>query len=426
MMPDAPTRNVVLMFLSVAFVLDHLDRHILNITLNQIGTEFALNDFQLGLLSGLAFALIHVVFAFPLARLSVPGRRKTIVVSALSAWSVLTMAMGAATSFAQLLALRFGVGIGEAGYVPPAHSMIADQWPEEKRTTALAIFSAATNVGLFLAFIVGGFVAANYGWRAAFLVAGLPGVIWALVLFFRFKEPHSDSASVIPQELPTYTALALRILQDRGTRHTIYGAVLAATVGYGATAWIATFLIRSHGLDIAQVGLYLAFAIGIGGALGTALGGRCVDWYGRGTPGRRLKFVAVTILIAKPLAIAFYLTEATHIALWLFVIPAAFGAIFTAPTFAQVYRLVAPSERPMTSALMLLALNFVGLGLGPIIVGAISTALSAGDVGDALRIAMVILQLFGFWAAFHYWKAGQIIDGSPLKDRPNPPRASRR
>ena len=414
-MPSPPTRNVVLMFLSVAFVLDHLDRHILNITLNQIGAEFALNDFQLGLLSGLAFAVVHVVFAFPIARLTVPGRRKTIIVTTLSLWSLLTMAMGAATSFLQLLALRFGVGLGEAGYVPPAHSIISDQWPEEKRTSALAVFSAATNIGLFLAFILGGLVASKFGWRAAFLIAGLLGVIWALVLLLWLEEPARAEEPFSKGEFPTYKALALRLLKDRGTRHTIIGAVLTATVGYGATAWIATFLIRTHDMEIGQVGVYLAFVIGLGGALGTLIGGRCADRLERNNPGQRLKFVAVTILIAKPIAVAFYFSDWTMLSLLLFIIPAAFGAIFTAPTFAQIYGFVTPNERPMASALMLLALNLVGLGLGPIIVGTISVLLSESYGDNALRISLASLQLFGLWAAYHYWKAGQIVSNETMK-----------
>ncbi len=130
-------RVALLAFLSAAFALDHLDRHILSITLNQIGAEFSLSDFQLGMLSGLAFAVIHVILAFPLARLAVPGRRKAMVVSALSIWSLLTMAVGAAQSFVHLLALRFGVGAGEAGYVPPAHSMLAPSGKSSEGPLAL-------------------------------------------------------------------------------------------------------------------------------------------------------------------------------------------------------------------------------------------------------------------------------------------------
>ncbi len=287
--------------------------------------------------------------------------------------------------------------------------MIADAWPEEKRATALAAFSAATNVGLFLAFVLGGVVAAKFGWRVAFLVAGLPGVVLALAMAAWMREPNPATPPQDQELLPSYLSLFCRLIADRGTRHVMIGAGLTATVGLGATAWIATFLIRAHGMEIAQVGIYLAFAIGIGGALGTAVGGRLADWFGRDNPGRRLIFVAVTIAIAKPVAIAFYLSDNTGVALVLFLLPAAFGAIFAAPSFGHVYSVVRPRERPMTTALMMLILNLVGLGLGPFIVGSISTALTPAYEGDGLRYALIILQLIGLWGAFHFWRAGRFI-----------------
>jgi len=385
-MPWKSGRNTLLVYLSAAFALDHLDRHILNITLNQIGTEFALSDVQLGMLSGLAFAVVHVLLAFPLARLAVPGRRKTMVVGALSVWSVLTMAVGAAQNFLHLLALRFGVGAGEAGYVPPAHSMLAPTWPDEKRASALAAFSAATNVGLFLAFVVGGIVAAEYGWRAAFLVAGLPGVVLAVSMAIWMQEPAGAKQPAAP-DLPSYFGLFCRLTADPATRQVLIGSGLTAAVGFGATAWIATFLIRTHGLEIAQAGLYLACVIGIGGAFGTAIGGRLADWAGRTAPGQRFAFVAVTIAIAKPVAIAFYLSDTTAFALVIFILPAAFGAIFTAPSFAHVYGFVAAKERPMATALMMLILNLVGLGLGPFVVGTISTLLAPSQGLSLIHIS---------------------------------------
>lgn len=410
-MPTFANRNILLVFLCTAFALDHLDRHVLNITLNQIGTEFALNDLQLGLLSGLAFALVHVLFAFPLARLAIPGRRKTLILGALSAWSVLTMAVGAAQSFAQLFALRFGVGAAEAGYAPAAHSMIAGTFPREKRATALAAFSAATNVGLFLAFVLGGIVAANHGWRMAFLLAGLPGVALALAMAIWMREPRDGDTPATGVVLPGYLSLFRRLIADPATRHVLIGAGLTATVGLGATTWVATFLIRAHEMPIAQVGLYLACVIGIGGAFGTAIGGRLADWFGREAPGRRFLFVAGTIAIAKPVAIAFYLCDATWIALALFVLPAAFGAIFTAPSFAHVYGFVAAYERPMATAIMMLILNLIGLSLGPFIVGALSSLLTPRFGPDGLGYAMVVLQVIGLWGGWHFWRAGRLIAG---------------
>ncbi|CUH64747.1 L-galactonate transporter [Thalassovita gelatinovora] len=406
----------LLVLLTGGFVLDHLDRHILSITLNQIGLEFQLNDLQLGTLSGVAFAVVYVVLGFPLARMTVPGRRKTIIVGTLTIWSMMTALMAVAGSYAQLLMARIGVGVGEAGYTPAAHSMIIDSFPEKKRASALAAFSAGSNIGVFFAFILGGIVAAKFGWRAAFLVAGVPGILLALVMVFRLYEPKTAAE---PQETtsappPTYRGIARRLLRDRVTRHVLIGSLLAAMVSYGALAWVPMFLARSHNLGITQIGIFLALVIGIGGGLTTWFAGVLSDRLAAKGASRRMTFVAATILVAKPLAITAYLTDSAALTLTMFVLPAMAGGIYLGPAFAHIYHQVPPDEKPMTTAIMMFTLNLIGLGLGPFLVGLMSETLSTQAFEsiaprDTLKYALAALQFFGLWGAYHFWRAAALM-----------------
>ena len=398
-----------LLLLTGAFVLNHLDRHILNITLNEIGLEFDLTDLQLGTLSGVTFAVIYILLGFPIAKICKPGRRKTILISALSIWSVMTMCMGLAANYTQLFLARLSVGIGEAGCVPPSHSMITDSHPVEKRASALAFYSAGTNIGIFLSFLVGGVMASQYGWRMAFLVAGAPGIFLAAVMAFKLKEPRNSNEQP-PMEGANYGTILRVLWSNKATRHVILGAGLTAMVGYGAVAWIATFLLRTHDLTLPQIGLYLAIIIGLLGAVGTWAGGMAADKLGKTKPEWRLMFVALTILVAKPLSVMFYLSDNTAFALTVFIVPAVVGSMFTGPTFAHVYSKLAPDQRAMATAIMMLILNLIGLGLGPVLVGLMSDMMSANLGTNSLRYALATIQIAGLWGAVHFWMAARAVE----------------
>lgn len=405
----------MLYLLTAAFALNHLDRQVLNIVLNDIGIEFQLSDLQLGSLSGFAFALIYAVLGFPIAKFAKPGKRKTILIAAISVWSAMTMIMGLTTNFVQIFLARVGVGIGEAGCVPASHSMIADAYPKEKRATSLAFFSAGTNIGIFLSFLVGGVIASKYGWRSAFLVAGLPGLFLGIVMLFTLHEPKNVTLPGEADEqsekdnAPKYKDVIRTLLSEPSTRHTIIGAALVSMVGYGALTWLATFLVRIHNMELAQIGLYLAFVVGLLGALATWAGGWFADKIGKNNPDWRLKFVAVAILLAKPLAIIFYLSDDLVFALAFLIVPAALGAMFSGPSFSHIYSSIEPAKRAMATAILMFITNLIGLGLGPIFVGLLSDLLEPMYGIDSIRYALVAIQLVGIWGAAHFWMAGRHV-----------------
>lgn len=397
-----------MLLLTAAFAVNMLDRQILNITLNDIGNEFNLSDLQLGSLSGFAFAIVFVAFGFPAARLARQGNRKKMVIGAITIWSAMTAVTGVASNYLHLMLCRIGVAAGEGGFTPPAHAMVAESYPPENRGAALSLFSAGANIGLFLSFLVGGIVASLYGWRVAFFVAAMPGLVIALLLFVFLREPISvhSSADSRPGS-QQFRGVAKTLLSNPSAKHAVFGAVLTAIVGAGAVAWVATYLVRSHELSLAQAGIYLAVVVGIGGAVMSYLGGVWSDRLGLKSPQWRMKLMAIIILIAKPFAIAFYLLDHTTLALSLFVIPAMLGSVFTGPTFAHLYARVKPEQRPLVTAIMMFLLNLIGLGLGPVIVGAISDGLASSAGTDSLRYALVIIQIAGIWGAVHYWIAGK-------------------
>jgi MFS family permease len=404
-------RGYLLVVLSALSAFNFLDQQMTSILLEPIRHEFSLTDIELGLLSGLVFAALYTVLSVPVGIWAVGHSRRNLIAAAAGVWGVMTIACGFAHSFPQLVLARLGVGIGEAGGLPPSQAWVSDLYKPGERATALAALAAGNNIGVFLAFLAGGFVGQYYGWHIAFAVAGLPPLLLALLLRFTVRE----APVVAPDATAKTGSLALLrvtlafMWSDRLSRQVLIGAILAMTVGYGAIAWIPSYLVRSHGLDIAQAGAYLAVVIGLGGALGSWLGGRLSDRLGRRDPRWSLWVVVIVFVVARPFAMAFYWVDDTTLALCLFVLPAAVGAIHIGPSVAVLHERIEPHLRPLASALFLMILTLVGLGLGPLAVGTMSQITFASYGEDSLRYALVVWQCVGLWAAIHYYLAGRLL-----------------
>lgn len=406
------SRRYVLLLLTAILAINFLDRHILGILLEAIGRDLNLTDTQLGLLSGIFFAAVYVLFGFPIAWLAARGNRRNIVAASAVVWSCLTIAMGAAQNFAQLALARLGVGIGEAGAVAPSHSMITDLYPPEQRTSALSTYVAGANIGILLAFLIGGLGGQAFGWRWAFVIAGIPGLLLALVLRLTVSEPRRTGVRSSDTEYRSLFIATLRtILADRGLTHAMIAVSLTGIVAFGGLAWNPTFLIRVHSLSQAQTGTFLALTIGIFGGLGTIICGHLADRLGRRDPRWRLGIVICAVLLAKPFVVAILLLDATIPVLLLFLVPAALGSVFWGPTFAFLHARVGAEMRPMATAIYLFAFNLVGMGLGPTLVGLMSDRVFSAHAEDSLRYALLVIQFAGIWGAWHYWKAMRTIEG---------------
>ncbi len=403
------SRTYLLVILTALSSFNFLDQQLMSILLEPVRHEFHLTDIQLGLLAGIAFAALYTILSIPAGIWAVSHSRRNLIALAATIWGLMTIACGFASSFAQLVFFRIGVGIGEAGGLPPSQAWISDCYKPGERATPLAALAAGGNVGAFLAFLIGGYIGHHYGWRIAFTLAGLPPLLMALLLRFTVSEVPVSAAETAQQggSLALLGATLRGMWIDPALRHVLIAAILAMTVGFGAIAWIPSYLVRSHHLNIAQAGASLAVLIGLGGAVGSWLGGHVSDRLRAIDVRWSLWFVALVFVVARPFAMGFYWVDDTTLALALFVLPAAVGAIHIGPSVAVLHERIDPPLRPLASALFLMILTLVGLGIGPLAVGALSDLVFAPYGEDSLRYALLVWQLVGLWAAVHFYFAGE-------------------
>lgn len=405
-------RRYALLILVLAYTSSHVDRNIVGILIEPLKADLLLSDTQLGFLSGIAFALFYATLGIPIAIFADRSNRRNIIAWSIAIWSAMTALCGLAQNFWQLAIARIGVGIGEAGSSPPSHSMIADLYPKEKRSSAMSIYALGVYLGIMIGFIVGGFVAEWWGWRAAFFVVGLPGILIALLVRFTMIEPprgFADGVKPPPMGKVNIKAGFAVLWRVRTTRHVVLGVTLTALVGYGTIVWNPAFLIRSHGLTPGQVGLFLGPLMGIVGGLGAWIGGMLADKLAARNASWNAWIVGLAKLLAIPFIVAFYMVDSTFWALVVYC-PAVFlGAFYLGPSFAMIQSLTPLRSRALASAIMLLVLNLVGLGLGPQLIGIISDLVSGPFGSDSLRYALIGAAFVNIWACAHYYLAGRTI-----------------
>ncbi len=399
-------RAYALGLLVVVYVLNFVDRQILTILAKPIADELQFSDTQLGLLTGPAFALFYTFAGIPIARWADVGVRRSIIALALLIWSGMTALTAGASSLTQLALARVGVGVGEAGCSPPAHSLISDLFPVERRATALSIYSLGIPIGAALGSLLGGWIGQLYGWRIAFLAVGLPGVLLALVVRFTLREP--PRAVVHGRE--SVREIFTFMLRRRAFVHMSIGASLHAFYGYGAASFIPVFLMRVHGFELGPLGTWLA-AIGLTtGVLGTFLGGAVSDRLAAADVRWYMRVPAIASIIGLPFSFLFYLWPEGRTALLLSVPGALLGPIYLGPTFAMTQSLVRPNMRALASSLLLFIINLIGLGLGPWFVGMLSDALKPSYGVDAIRYALLGTVVVGAaWSSVHYLLASRTL-----------------
>jgi len=411
----------VLALLVLVYVSNYADRVLLGILMPSIQAEFGLNYIEVGILSGTVFAVFYAVLGIPIAMYADRGNRKAVIVAATVVWSLMTAACALTNNFWQLALARIGVGVGEAGSGPPSHSIIADLFSIKTRATALGIFSQGVSLGLVLGIYGGAQAAAHLswhteyfvleGWRMAFVVMGLPGLLIALLVWFTLKEPKrgaSEGHSATADAPPLGTTIAF-IRSQPALLHTLGAATLTTLVGYTGVIWWPTFIMKSHGLSPADMSAFLALVFGVGSGIGIFLGGYCADLFGRRDIKMIPRVVALAILFGLPFGIAIYLVDDSTLVFLLIGIPAATGGFYLGPSMALVQSLVAVRMRTVASGLFLFIVNIIGMGLGSLMVGGLAEALKAPYGDDAVRYALLVFMAFNAWAAYHYWRAGDFV-----------------
>jgi predicted MFS family arabinose efflux permease len=404
-------RRYALSVLVVVYTFNFVDRQILSILMEPIKVDLGLSDTQLGLLTGFAFALFYATLGIPIARFADKGNRRNLIALALTVWSAMTALSGLAQNFWHLLLARIGVGVGEAGCSPPAHSIISDYFPAEKRATALGIYSLGIPVGILFGFLAGGWLNQFFGWRVAFFVVGVPGILLAILVKFTLREPirgmSEGRADTAPQ--PSVSETFTYLWSKRSFRHLAFGGGLTAFVGYGVVTWVPSFLIRSYDMQTGEVGTYLGLILGIPGGIGIALGGWMADRYGSRDTRWYLWVVSVALLLGVPFSFGIYLTNSAAMALAFLCIPVLLGNFYQATTFSQTQGLVSLRMRSVAAAVLLFILNIIGLGAGPQAVGILSDFLEPSYGQESLRYSLLILSFVNIWAAYHYYVAGKYL-----------------
>ena len=405
-------RHYVLAVLVSVYTFNFIDRQILSILQEDIKRELALSDTALGMLSGFAFAMFYATLGIPIARLADRGNRRNIIAVCLALWSGMTAVSGLVTSFWQLFLARVGVGIGEAGCTPPANALLADYFPPEQRATAFGIYAMGIPIGILFGFLAGGWVNEFFGWRWAFFVVGLPGLLLALLVRLTVKEPvrgQMDRIQTRETAPPGLRETLDHLRRKKAFVHLALGGGLTAFVGYAWIIWAPSFFMRVHGMRSGEVGTSLGLLIGIAGGIGIALGGYLADRAARRDRRWSLWLVCVAILLNLPFALSAFLADDARQSLWLMAIPFLLGNFWQGTCFAQTQGLAGVRMRAVAAAILLFVANMIGLGAGPQFVGMVSDLLSPTYGADSLRYALFACTLFNLWAAVHFFLAGRAL-----------------
>ena len=402
--------RVLLWTLLVVYIFNFIDRQIVNILAEPIRLELGLSDTQIGLMTGLAFALFYTVLGIPIARYAdrPTTNRPRIIAIALATWSLMTALCGFAQNFWQLLLARIGVGVGEAGCTPAAHSLISDSVPKEKRSSALAFYALGIPIGTLLGMMIGGILNDVLGWRLAFFAVGLPGVALALVVLFVLRDPRRSNAALETAVMPKPSLGGKETLKaifgSRALVLLLVAGSMASFLAYGKTTWATIFFQRTHDLTPGEVGFYFGVVNGAAGILGTWLGGWLADRYGSTNRRHVLTAPAVGMAIAAPLALWAYSASDWRFALFMLFLPTLMNSLYYGPTYSSVQGLVPKQARAMASAIMLFCQNLIGLGLGPLLFGMLSDGLKPQFGADSVQVVLYVAAMLGMIPAFFFWR----------------------
>lgn len=397
-------RYLVLALLFIVYTFNFIDRQIIGILAVPIQEELRVNDAQMGLLGGLAFALFYTGLGIPIAWLADRWSRSWIMTIALTLWSGFTALCGLATTYTQLFLARMGVGVGEAGGVAPAYSLISDYFPPKERARALAVYSFGIPIGSAAGIALGGVVASLVDWRVAFIVVGLAGVLVAPIFRAVVKEPERGRYDAKPDAAPKagfFSALAL-VAKKPSFWLLSFGASCSSIMGYGSFFWIPSFLRRSYEFDLQQAAFFYSAILLVGGVIGVWLGGMLGDKLGA---KRRAMFALVPAaawLLAAPCYALGLLSPSPAAAFFLFLAPTALGLVWLGPVIAAVQHLAPAHMRTTASASFLFINNLIGIGLGTWLLGLISDALAARFAEESLRYSILAGTGFYLVAALLY------------------------
>jgi predicted MFS family arabinose efflux permease len=389
------SRYYVLAILTRVYAFNHIDRQVLVILLEPIREDLKLEDWHLGLLSGLGFAAVYSTVGIPVAIWADRGVRRDIVALSLGFWSFMTVLSGFAQTYWHLLLARMGVGLGEAGGTPPATSMIADLYPPSQRATALGVYTLGIGLGILAGFPLGGYVYELYGWRAAFFVAGAPGLVLALVVWLTVREPErGQSEARVDTARPSIRQTFAFMLGQPAFLWLLAGCMMICVSANAFLAWTSPLLIRTYSAGVGEVSLALGLLVGGLGGLGAVLIGLVCDRLSRKDLRWRPWIILASAIVALPFAWGFLNAGSLQNAYLFNIVPSFIGLVYASIAYTAAQELVGVKMRAVASAFTLFCLTLLGIGGGPTLVGFLSSAFASDGPAVSLRRALEFMLLF--------------------------------
>lgn len=415
-------KNYLLTVLLIILAFNYADRFALGLLLQDIKVDLDLSDTQLGFMGGIAFALFYAGMGIPIGHWADRGNRVRIITVTTALWSAAVALCGAAGNFVQLLLIRVGVAVGEAGCIPPAHSLIADYFSRSERPRAVARYMLGAPLSVVIGYFPAGWLNEAYGWRVTFVLLGLPGIALAALAGFTLREPRSARAAPAPSPssdstqappapaAPTLSQAAVTLWANSSFRHLLICFSVLSFFGQGVSQWKPAFFIRTYGLQSGELGTWFALIYGVAGFLGTYWGGELASRYAAHDERRQLRVMAVGYCVFTVVSAFIYLSPNQYAALAFMSIATLGVHMALGPLFATMQTLVPEHMRAMSIALVYLFANLIGLGLGPLAAGALSDGLRPLVGEESLRYALLALCPGYFWAAWHLWRASKTVN----------------
>jgi MFS family permease len=406
-------KRYVLGALTLVYTLNYLDRGLIILLLQPIKEDLHLSDTQLGFVTGIAFALFYATLGVPIARWADRGNRVTITSIAIALWGMTVMLCLFVANFAHLILARVAAAIGESGCMPPTYSLVGDYFPgPAQRTRAMAVYWLASPVALLISLMAGGWLNGHCGWRLTFFFAGVPALAVAVLVKITVTEPraaHAASLHVPARPLPSMTQVLATLWRQRSARHLGLAIILFFMMGLGLTPWYAAFMIRSHGMNTTELGVWLGVIFGVCGATGMLLGGYVAGKWFKSDERGQMRFTAVMVALLVPCFALFLLLPHKYQALMALAGLMVVFNVFVGPTFALMQRLVRDDMRATALAVIMLLANLIGMGIGPQLVGILSDLFVQVAGIDSLRYSMLLVSLLALWPAYHFWCVGSTV-----------------
>lgn len=407
-------KRYMLGLLLTTLAFNYVDRLAFGLVAQDIKIELGLSDTALGLLSGLAFAIFYSVMGIPIARWADRGSRVTIITVTTALWSAAVALCGLVTSFAQLVAIRVGVAVGEAGCIPPAHSLIADYFTRSERPRAVGVYMLGKPLSMVIGYFVAGWVNQLYGWRTTFIVLGIPGVILALLARFTLREPRRETSKSIVSGMKqggqaNLLATIVVLWRNRTFRCLLLCFAVSTFFNYGIGQWQPVFFIRSYGMTTGTLGTVFALIWGLGGLAGTYLGGVLASKFAPDDERLQLKAAALAFSLFAIVSVGIYAAPSTYPAFGCMAVAAVGGYLINGPLFATIQTLVPQEMRALSIAFIYLVANLVGMGLGPLAAGVLSDALRTWAGAESLRYALLLLCPGYLLCTAFLWRASRTV-----------------